>query len=362
MIEISEAVEGYLSESLRSSAEAGGATAEQDPLRGYSQAVNETWTSEIGPWFERNTVTQPGPAPHEIAALLGGSGTSVTVCLPTLNEATTVGPICETIRTELMGAHRVVDQLLVVDSGSEDGTPEVAAKAGAEVHLAADLPPTPALGGPLAGKGEALWKSLAVARGDLLVWIDSDIRNFSATFVTSLLGPLLTNDEAVMSKAFYERPLETPAGFEVKEGARVTELAARPLIQLLYPRLAGIIQPLSGEYAVRREAIMQLPFVTGYGVDVGLLIDVVERFGLDALFQADIGVRLHRNRDLATLGRMSFQVMQAILMRVRAAGHLDPGSSPTHLVQFLHESLATPVHMDLEIGERPPMSEFLAAR
>ena len=325
--------------------------------------MNETWTSEIGPWFERNTITEPGPAPHEIAALLGESGNSVTVCLPTLDEARTVGLICDTIRRELMGAHRVVDELLVVDSGSEDGTPEVAAKAGAEVHFVDELPPTPALGGRIAGKGEALWKSLAVAQGDLLVWIDSDIRNFSAAFVTSLLGPLLTNDEVMMTKAFYERPLETPAGFEVKEGARVTELAARPLIQLLYPRLAGVIQPLSGEYAVRREAIMQLPFVTGYGVDVALLIDVVERFGLDSLVQADIGVRLHRNRDLATLGRMSFQVMQAILMRARAAGHLDPSvSSSTYLVQFLQESLATPVHIDLEIGERPPMSEVLAAR
>lgn len=325
--------------------------------------MNETWTSEVGPWFERNTITEPGPAPNEIAALLGESGYSVTVCLPTLNEAGTVGHICDTIRTELMGAHGVVDELLVVDSGSEDGTPEAAAASGADVHFVDELPPGPALGGALAGKGEALWKSLAVARGDLLVWIDSDIRNFSTTFVTSLLAPLLTNDEIVMSKAFYERPLETPAGFEVKEGARVTELAARPLIQLLYPRLAGVVQPLSGEYAVRRKAIMELPFVTGYGVDIGLLIDVVERFGLDALVQADIGVRLHRNRDLATLGRMSFQVMQAILMRVGAAGHLDPtGSSSTHLVQFLQESLARPVHIDLEIGERPPMSEVLAPR
>lgn len=325
--------------------------------------MNETWTSEIGPWFERNTITEPGPTPNELAVLLGESGTSVTVCLPTLNEARTVGLICDAIRTELMGAHRVVDELLVVDSGSEDGTPEVAAAAGAEVHFVDELPPRPAPRGTLAGKGEALWKSLAVARGDLLVWIDSDIRNFSATFVTSLLGPLLANNEVVMSKAFYERPLETPTGFEAKEGARVTELAARPLIQLLYPRLAGVIQPLSGEYAVRRKAIMELPFVTGYGVDVGLLIDVVERFGLDALVQADIGVRLHRNRDLATLGRMSFQVMQAILMRARAAGHLDTSdSSSTHLVQFLQESLASPVHIDLEISERPPMSEVLAAR
>lgn len=325
--------------------------------------MNETWTSEVGPWFERNTITGPGLAPDDIAALLGELGTSVTVCLPTLNEAQTVGLICDTIRTELMGTHRVVDELLVVDSGSEDGTPEVAADAGAEVHFVDELPPSPALGGEPQGKGEALWKSLAVARGDLLVWIDSDIRNFSPAFVTSLLAPLMANDEVVMSKAFYERPLETPAGFEVKEGARVTELAARPLIHLLYPRLAGVIQPLSGEYAVRRKAIMELPFVTGYGVDVGLLIDVVERFGLDALVQVDIGVRLHRNRDLATLGRMSFQVMQAILMRVKAAGRLDPsGPLATHMVQFLQESLATPVHIDLEIGERPPMSEVLAAR
>ena len=322
----------------------------------------EKWAPEVATWFEANTLAGPPPGIHETAAAKRASRLTVSVCLPALNEAPTVGAICETIRRQLMTPdHPVVDELLVVDSGSEDGTPEIAKAAGAEVYEASELIPertTPGIG----GKGEALWKSLAVACGDIVMWIDSDIRNFSPGFVTALVYPLLEREDLVMSKAFYDRPLETSTGSEVKGGARVTELAARPLLGLLYPRLAGVAQPLSGEYALRREAALELPFVTGYGVDVGLLIDVVERWGLDSLVQVDLGERQHRNRDLAALGRMSFQVMQAILLRLRAAGrfHVTEDLS-THMVQFLESEAHAPAHIDLEVVERPPMNEVLAA-
>lgn len=301
------------------------------------------------------------PSAEETARLLEAARSSIAVCLPALNEAPTVEAICSTIRRELMIDHPVVDELIVVDSGSEDGTPELAARAGADVYLAADLISDRAPSGGIAGKGEALWKSLAVAESDIVVWIDSDIRNFTAGFVTSLAAPLLEFPELVMSKAFYERPLETRFEIDPKGGARVTELAARPLLQLLYPTLSGIIQPLSGEYALRRSAGMELPFITGYGVDAALLIDVVNRFGLRALVQVDIGRRLHRNRDLASLGRMSFQVMQAIMLRLEAAGHVDIKQLSTHLVQFIQADTAEPTHIDLAVAERPPMNEVLAA-
>jgi glucosyl-3-phosphoglycerate synthase len=314
----------------------------------------------VAAWLRHNTITGPAPEATEIAALKGELGTSVRVCLPALNEAPTIGAICRTIGSELMGDRGVVDQLIVVDSGSEDATRELAAEAGAEVHLASDLLAGKVQGDRVAGKGEALWKSLAVATGDLIVWIDSDIRNFTPDFVTTLVHPLLERPDIAMTKAFYDRPLETSEGSDPKGGARVTELAARPLLGLLYPRLAGVIQPLSGEYALRRDLAMELPFVTGYGVDVGLLIDVVERHGLQSLVQVDVDMRQHRNRDLAALGRMSFQVMQAILKRLSAAGHLRVDDSlSTHMIQFIEND--APAHIDLDVVELPPMSEVLAA-
>ena len=328
--------------------------------------MRETPDPERGPpalaaWLERNTLRGPAPSAHEVARLKGEARSSVAVCLPALNEAPTVGAICSAIRRDLMTECAVVDELIVLDSGSEDGTPELAARAGADVYVAADLISDRAPSGGIAGKGEALWKSLSVAKSDIVIWIDSDIRNFTAGFVTSLAAPLLEFPELVMSKAFYERPLETPLESDPKGGARVTELAARPLLQLLCPTLAGVIQPLSGEYALRRSAAMELPFITGYGVDAALLIDVVDRFGLEALVQVDIGRRLHRNRDLASLGRMSFQVMQAIILRLEAAGHIDVKELSTHMVQFIQADTAEPTHIELAVAERPPMNEVLAA-
>ena len=297
-------------------------------------------------WFDRRTI---GPAELDLDALLSTKrreGTSISVCLPTLNEAATVGNICEIIGSRLVG-QGLVDELVVCDSGSSDETPQIAASAGARVVIAADLLPHYRAG----GKGAALWKSLSVCGGDIVVWLDADVVNFDPTFVTRLVGPLLTDASIQMTKAFYRRPdaRGIPDG-----GGRVTETVARPLLNLFYPELAHVIQPLSGEYAMRRELACSLPFLSGYAVDIGLLIDLCEVAGLDAIAQVDLRLRVHRNRDLLALGRMSFEVMQGMLRRFDELGRLKLGDLPAELVQF--EGGRAETH-DIRIDELPPMRE-----
>jgi glucosyl-3-phosphoglycerate synthase len=244
--------------------------------------------------------------------------TTVSVCLPALNEEETIGPICEAIQAELMP--KLVDELLVIDSGSLDATAEVARAAGARVHHVDDISPRVARG----GKGEALWKSLAVARGEVVVWIDSDILNFGPDFVSRLVEPLLESPELVMTKGYYRRPLAIGDGTYTEEGGgRVTELALRPLLNLLAPELSGVIQPLSGEYAVRTEVARDLPFFSGYGVDIGILIDVVTCYGFNSLRQVDLGTRVHGNRSLRALGQTSFEVLAAFIAGVAGRGSIS---------------------------------------
>lgn len=311
-------------------------------------------------WFLRRTIDSVDRPVEELVALKHGQDAHVTVCLPALDEVETIGAICRSITLDLV-KEGLVDELVVVDSGSSDGTQEAAANAGAEVHHAAEILPDlpPGVGRP--GKGEALWKSLAVTSGDLIVWVDSDIRNFSSEFVTRLLGPLLDDPQLVMTKGFYERPIDGPAPAEGEppRGGRVTEIAARPMLQLLFPALGRVVQPLSGEYALRREVALQVPFVTGYGVDVALLIDVVARFGLERLAQVNLGRRVHRNRDLLSLGRTSFQVLLAMLTRLEEVGAIDlTDELPTTLTQFGGPSASEPITSELELAIRPPMSEL----
>jgi glucosyl-3-phosphoglycerate synthase len=240
----------------------------------------------------------------------------------------------------------LVDELIVIDSGSEDGTRRTANDAGATVYE------SPASG----GKGEALWRSLAILDTDLIVWLDSDTRNFGPHFVTGLVVPLLDNPEIVMAKAFYRRPLVRDDVAEPVGGARVTELVARPLVNLIYPRLAGVIQPLAGECAVRRDALMSIPFLTGYAVEIGLLLDVVERHGLNALVQVDLGTRVHRNREVPALGQMAFQLIAAMLARMDSIGHIKLAEELSDiLVQF---DAASPKSERLVVRELPPMSHL----
>jgi glucosyl-3-phosphoglycerate synthase len=236
---------------------------------------------------------------------------TISVCLPARNEAATVGPIVGAVR-----AARGVDEIVVIDDGSTDETARIAAEAGATVFREAEILPE---AGPGAGKGNVLWKALAATRGDIICFLDADLRNFRSEYVERLCAPLLDNDSIMFVKAFYARSFEgAPTG-----GGRVTELVARPLLSLLFPKAADIVQPLGGEYAARRSALEVLPFVQGWGVELGLLVDVVERFGRDSVAQVDLGTREHRNRPLDELAPQARAVMATALQR---AGLLDDRS------------------------------------
>jgi glucosyl-3-phosphoglycerate synthase len=279
--------------------------------------------------------------PERLLAAKGA--TSVSVCLPARNEDTTVGSIVETLRVDLLDTG-IIDEIVVVDDHSTDDTAAVAKEAGARVADAASI--LPDFGGGH-GKGEVLWKSLFVTEGDIVLWCDSDISEFGSRFVTGLLGPLLCEPGVDVAKGFYRRPEREREG-----GGRVTELVARPLLSLYFPELAGLHQPLSGEYGGRREVLERLPFFQGYGVDIGLLIDLAARFGVDGLVQVDLDIRLHRNRSLTDLGPQAMSIMQTVLSRV------DIELAPA--VAELRRPGLAPVTVD--VSERPPMIDVVSYR
>jgi glucosyl-3-phosphoglycerate synthase len=306
-------------------------------------------------------VTRSGgdPAAHlsidELSVRKRSHGLSVSVCLPALNEQSTVGEICRRIVPLLEGG--LVDQLAVIDSGSTDATIETARSAGAEVFKASEL--MRHVHAP--GKGGTLWKSLSIATGDVVMWLDSDTRNFSETFVTHLLAPFLDGSTTRLTKAFYDRPLADGKGGLTAGGARVTELVVRPLAHLLFPELAIFVQPLSGEYAAYREDLISLPFFSGYGVEVGLLIDFIERHGSGCIQQVDLGARVHNNQDLLALGRMAFEVLQVMTTRAEDMGRVKLGVPwPVSMTQFTTaEGEASPVSHQIELIELPPLRTLL---
>ncbi|MDE0581074.1 MAG: glucosyl-3-phosphoglycerate synthase [bacterium] len=242
----------------------------------------------------------------DLAACKGS--TTVSVCLPARNEEATVGAIVEVVRNELMDKVGLVDELIVMDDHSTDHTAAVAKDAGANVVACADV--LTDLGNQ-PGKGETLWKSLYASTGDIVVWCDADVANFGPHFISGLLGPLLVDEAISYCKGFYHRPV----GADQRGGGRTTELVARPLIALLFPELGDIVQPLAGEYAGRRKVLERVPFVQGYGVEMGLLIDVWRLAGYEAIAQVDLGTRVHRNRPLHELSSQATEVMQVALHR-----------------------------------------------
>jgi glucosyl-3-phosphoglycerate synthase len=292
--------------------------------------------------------------------------TRVSVVIPARNEQATIGAIVATIRHELMERTALVDEIIVVDSRSSDDTARLARDAGARVvsqdEMTRGLP-------RMEGKGDALWAGFAASDGDLVAFVDGDLKDFSAHFVTGLLGPLLTDPSIGFVKGFYHRPLNHGSGVEPDGGGRVTELAARPLINLFWPELAGIVQPLAGEYAGRRSVLEQIPFVSSYGVEIAMLIDLLDLVGLDQLAQVDLGVRHHRHQDTEALGRMSAQIMATAWSRLHRSG-LANGSRPpsTQITQFRRGgSGALPglgrevVTTDVDVTERPPLASLRPA-
>ncbi|HEX2316141.1 MAG TPA: glucosyl-3-phosphoglycerate synthase [Thermomonospora sp.] len=311
-------------------------------------------------WMRRRTSTAADwpvekllAAKTERAGLAPGAG-RISVVLPARNEEETVGTIVAAIRRDLVERAPLVDEIVVVDSRSTDRTAEVAAAAGADVvHQDAVLPDLP----PMAGKGEALWKSLAATTGELIVFVDADLRNFSSHFVTGLLGPLLTDPRVSYVKGCYDRPLMTGGTRVDGAGGRVTELVARPLINLHWPALAGVIQPLGGEYAGRRSLLERLPFVTGYGVELGLLLDVFQDSGLDALAQVDLGDRVHSHQSTEALAAMSGQILLTAWSRLQRHGRMLPLEHPgTALAWFQRSGTGHDLRVnDVGVQERPPM-------
>ncbi|HUQ57922.1 glucosyl-3-phosphoglycerate synthase [Lentzea sp.] len=296
-------------------------------------------------WFSSHTWQQPSWTPAELVALKRGR--TVSVVLPALNEEETVGDVVSVVRP-LLGT--LVDELVVMDSGSTDRTVEVAAAAGARVVLRSDVVPWLE---PLPGKGEVLWRSLAATTGDLVVFLDSDLVEPETAFVTALLGPLLLDADVHLVKGFYRRPLRLESG----GGGRVTELVARPLLNTLRPELSGVVQPLGGEYAATRSFLESVPFAAGYGVEIGLLLDVHRIHGLSALAQVNLGVRKHRNRSLLQLGVMSSQIMGTALARCGVSADAGP---LTQFVQVGGEWL--PDSTDVLVADRPPMTHVVEER
>jgi glucosyl-3-phosphoglycerate synthase len=248
----------------------------------------------------------------DVAALLAAKADrTVSVCLPCRDEAATVGPLISVIRTELIEKTGLVDELIVVDDRSTDDTARVAAHAGARVVSIDDVHAEHGIGH---GKGNVLWASLLVSHGDFIVWCDGDVTSFEPDWVMKLLGPLLDDESVAMVKALYHRPTKYGGG------GRTTELVARPLMSRYFPALTGLAQPLSGEYAGRRSVLEQVDFVQGWGVEMGLLIDIARRFGAESIAQVDLGDRLHRHRTLQSLSVQAAEVMGTMLGRAGVAG------------------------------------------
>ena len=301
-------------------------------------------------WLARRTFHHSAFVPQ--ALVEAKNGTTVSVVLPALNEARTVGAV---VRAFLpMVGSGLVDELVVIDPGSTDGTDRAAREAGARVVYEADVLPEH---GRVPGKGEAMWKSLAATTGDLVVWVDADIEGAGPEFVYGLLGPLLTDPAVAYVKGFYERPLAERDRLRPTGGGRVTELVARPLLNMFWPDLGWVVQPLAGEQAGRRSLLETLPFAAHYGVEIGLLLDTYARHGLDGIAQVDLDRRVHRNQSVRKLGRMAFVIQHAMLRRLVAEGRATlAGEAATTLRQFRNVGQRyDTVSYDLPLVDRPPL-------
>jgi len=288
-------------------------------------------------------------------------GLKVSLCLPTLNEEKTIGQEIVILKAELVDRYPLLDEIAVIDSGSTDKTCAIAESFGADVYVASEHLVEC---GQQRGKGENLWKALYLLEGDILVFVDTDIKNIHPRFVYGLVGPLIQNAEVHYVKAFYDRPLAFSGGLRPTGGGRVTEILIRPLFSLFYPELASILQPLSGEYAGRRSILEQIPFPVGYGVETAMLIDIYRKLGMQGFAQTDLDRRVHRNQETIALGRMAFGVLRTFMSRLsRDQKAQFCEELPTIMRQFeTAEGSYRQTERGIEEVERPPMIEVEAYR
>jgi glucosyl-3-phosphoglycerate synthase len=288
-------------------------------------------------------------------------GLSISLCIPTLNEADTIAKEIVLLKAELMDRHPLLDEMAVVDSGSTDETISLARNFGARVFLASECLPEE---GERRGKGENLWKALYLLKGDIIIYLDADIRNIHPKFVYGLVGPMLFDSRIKFVKAFYDRPIETEKGIRLSGGGRVTEILIRPLFARFFPELTGVLQPLSGEYAGYRSVFQRLPFPIGYGVETGMLIDVYQKWGLDVIAQTDLDQRIHRNHPTKKLGKMSFGIMQTFWNRLFRYKNLGSAGRENFHMRQVERNRDGFYMNELEIkeSERRPIIEVPAYR
>ena len=300
-------------------------------------------------WLRQRSFHHSDFPPGRLAA---ERSASVSVCVPAREEAATIGSIVrDLVRLREQG---VVDQVVVVDGSSADGTGRIAAEEGAEVHVQSDLLPG---FGPCAGKGDAMWRALTVLSGEVVLFVDADSEDFGPHFACGLLGPLLLDERIRYVKGFYRRPFKLDGVCEPEGGGRVTELTARPLLNLFYPELAAFAQPLAGEIAARRWLFERLPWATGYAIEVTQLIDAWKEVGLWGMAQVDLDVRQNRHQPLRDLGPMAYAVLLGVTERLVREGRLEPAQRDAFLAQGpdgLEERR-------VEIVERPPIATLAAS-
>jgi len=306
-------------------------------------------------WFKENTFGSSEFSDlRELMVLKEKQGSTISLALPALNEEETVGKVIRTIKKALMDDVPLLDEIVLIDSNSTDRTRQIANDLGVPVYIHQQILPNLE---PRSGKGEALWKSLLVTKGDIIAWIDTDIVNIHPRFVSRIIGPLLSNRKIQFVKGFYRRPLKVGNKIQAGGGGRVTELTARPLLNLFYPELSGVVQPLSGEYAGRREALEKATFFSGYGVEIGLLIDIVEQFGLSAIAQVDLQERIHHNQELEALSKMSFAIIQTVLRKLEPRYErsiIEDVNKSMKLIRYARGEYTLGVE-EIAEHERPPM-------
>ena len=288
-------------------------------------------------------------------------GLKISLCLPTLNEAATIGKEIVLLKSALKDQYPLLDEIAVIDSGSTDDTREIAASFGADVYLAEEHLTQC---GHQRGKGENLWKALYLLDGDIICYVDSDIANIHPRFVYGLLGPLISNPDVHYVKAFYDRPLAFSQGLRPTGGGRVTEILVRPLFSLFYPELSAIIQPLSGEYAGRRSILEKIPFPVGYGVETAMLIDIYNQLGLSAFAQTDLDTRVHRNQETIALGRMAFGILRTFFNRLTAHDRIKLEGTLSDVMRQhrVEDGKFQQVEYQIQEFERPPIIEVDAYR